>query len=683
MPGYLSKSRFKLALECMTKLYYTGKKEEYADENNSDPFLEALAKGGFQVGELAKYYFSDNPVADNITIDTLDYEEALARTDEMLSREGRVVIAEGAFVYDNLFIRADIIVKEDDTLHLYEVKAKSVGVEMEDEKSFLNKKGDGISSDWASYLYDLAFQKYVIVNSRWGEKFKVKAHLLLANKEAVATIEGLNQKFRIIKDGNRYRVDVPDNLTRQDLGDSILRNIQFDNIIDRIWNEFLIEVPDGTNKGFREYVTLASDIYENDVQHFTAVGNKCKSCQFRTTEKTKDLKSGFRECWKNHTGYSDELLSQSLVTEIWGGGSGSISHVDNLIKNNIYLLAESREEVLAPKNPKDRKAVSGLTAHERRMEQVNRHKNGITESYFDYEGLKAEMDNWKYPLHMIDFETSMVALPFHEGYRPYQGIAFQFSHHVIHKDGSVEHKGQYLSTEQGVFPNYEFLRALRSQLIHDEGTIFRYHNHENSYLLMIADQLENDANPPDDKEELLHFIAEITRRKTGKDKEYVYGRRAMVDLYDLVVRFYFSPRAKGSNSLKKILPAIIHDSEYLRQKYGRQGVYGRNLPVLSLNFDNHVWITEETGMDPYQTLPSVFNGYSTDELDELVKDFDELGDGGAALTAYNYLQFSEVPQDQRDDIATALLRYCELDTLAMVMLVEGWRDIGENSVRKG
>jgi hypothetical protein len=46
----LTKSRFKLALECPTKLFYTGKKE-YPDKKIEDPFLEALAKGGFQVGE--------------------------------------------------------------------------------------------------------------------------------------------------------------------------------------------------------------------------------------------------------------------------------------------------------------------------------------------------------------------------------------------------------------------------------------------------------------------------------------------------------------------------------------------------------------------------------------------------------------------------------------------------------
>ena len=57
---YLTKSRFKLAIECPTKLYYTGKKE-YANNILDNPFLEALAEGGFQVGELAKYSIQVGP----------------------------------------------------------------------------------------------------------------------------------------------------------------------------------------------------------------------------------------------------------------------------------------------------------------------------------------------------------------------------------------------------------------------------------------------------------------------------------------------------------------------------------------------------------------------------------------------------------------------------------------------
>ena len=54
-PRYLTKSRFKLALECDTKLFYTNK-NEYPDKKVDDPFLEALAEGGFQVEELARIY---------------------------------------------------------------------------------------------------------------------------------------------------------------------------------------------------------------------------------------------------------------------------------------------------------------------------------------------------------------------------------------------------------------------------------------------------------------------------------------------------------------------------------------------------------------------------------------------------------------------------------------------------
>ncbi len=51
---YLTKSRFRLGLECPTKLYYT-KNLDYADQGQNDPFMQALAKGGYQVGETAKY----------------------------------------------------------------------------------------------------------------------------------------------------------------------------------------------------------------------------------------------------------------------------------------------------------------------------------------------------------------------------------------------------------------------------------------------------------------------------------------------------------------------------------------------------------------------------------------------------------------------------------------------------
>ena len=93
----------------------------------------------------------------------------------------------------------------------------------------------------------------------------------------------------------------------------------------------------------------------------------------------------------------------------------------------------------------------------------------------------------------------------------------------------------------------------------------------------------------------------------------------------------------------------------------------------SLNFKEHVWITSDKNNNPYETLPRVFPEYDPDTLDLLVKDFDNLADGGSAMTAYNFLQFSEIPENQRQSIRDSLYRYCELDTMAMVMLLEGWK----------
>jgi len=50
--AYLSKSRFKQALSCPTKLYYGTKGNNYADNNADDPFMMALAEGGYQVIEF-------------------------------------------------------------------------------------------------------------------------------------------------------------------------------------------------------------------------------------------------------------------------------------------------------------------------------------------------------------------------------------------------------------------------------------------------------------------------------------------------------------------------------------------------------------------------------------------------------------------------------------------------------
>lgn len=660
---YLTKSRFKLALECVTKLYYTGKPREYEDTLLDDPFLRELARGGFQVGELAKFLFCEDPVSDRITIETLDYEEALSETKKRLANKGNVVVAEAAFAYKSLFVRTDIIRKIEKGLDLFEVKAKSV----DPGESFLLKNGNGVQSEWEKYLYDVAFQKYVVAKCLDLDPSNIHAHLVLVDKGTRSSVEGLNQKFKIYQSENgRLRVQTEPGLKREHLGATILRIENVDGIIEMMWKEIKSRGGYPDLLTFEGFIDLCAETYYADRRVFTPVGSRCKECQFSVSEgNKKGLKDGRLECWKQASGYDDERLRKDWVIEIAALGAPGIA--DDLVMKRKFLVEEVDEGDL--KAPKSRRNSPGLSWYDRRVEQVRRARARTLEPYVDRDGLKKEMSPWRYPLHMIDFETMRTALPFHRGKRPYEGIAFQFSHHVMEENGEIRHAGEFLSFVPGAFPNYDLVRELKRQLENDEGSIFRYHSHENTFLNEILQQLETDPQPPPDREELQQFIRSIT-----KD-----GEREMVDLYALVVPNYYSPAAKGSTSLKYILPAIIHDSAFLREKYSRP-IYGRTCEIKSLNFEEHVWIQGERGNDPYKTLPPLFPEYDNEGLDRMAKDLVGIDEGGAAMTAYNILQFSELAIEERKALEAGLLRYCELDTMAMVMLVEGWKDLINVSV---
>jgi hypothetical protein len=261
MSIYLTKSRFKFGLESVTKLYYTGKKYEYADQKIDAKFMQALAEGGHQAGALSLFEFCDNPHADNIIIDTLDIEESLRITNEKLALNGKVVIAEAAFKYNNLFIRADIIVKEDNVINLYEVKAKSFNSEEQDDQSLIAGKGDKerISSELESYLYDIAFQKYVVAKA--FPNYVVNSHLLLVDKSKRGSRDGFNKIFQIIKDNSGSgSVDITQ-IHKNQLGSSIFTIINTDLIVDKIWNNYKVTYTLDTEFSFEEFIHFCEDIY--------------------------------------------------------------------------------------------------------------------------------------------------------------------------------------------------------------------------------------------------------------------------------------------------------------------------------------------------------------------------------------------------------------------------------------
>jgi hypothetical protein len=199
--------------------------------------------------------------------------------------------------------------------------------------------------------------------------------------------------------------------------------------------------------------------------------------------------------------------------------------------------------------------------------------------------------------------------------------------------------------------------------------------HENTTLNAIRQELEADTHPPADAQELVAFLRSLTRRKIGAKRTEV-GARAMVDLCELAERTFFHPATGGSCSIKKVLPAVMESSGSLRERYSRP-VYGAAGGIRSLNFRDQVWWARDADgrvRDPYTMLPPVFNDLPSVALDD--EDSNGLGDirqGGAATMAYARLQFDDVAAVQRQSVEAALKRYCELDTLAMVMIYQAWR----------
>jgi hypothetical protein len=651
---YLTKSRFKLATECPTKLFYTGK-ECYANQNLDDSFLLALADGGFQVGELAKCYFPDGH-----EIKTLDYEEALNETNDLLQLDS-VILYEAAIASGNLFIRADILVKEDDQIKLFEVKAKSFNPG--ESHPFTNRDGT-ISAKWKPYLYDVAFQKYVL--SRSLPHYKISAHLMMADKSAVCPTDGLNQKFRLTHDATgRKGVSIAETLTMNDLTPPILCTVNVDSECGRIFQT--LHTVNNTSLQFSHYVAFLADSYKTDTRIPSPIASKCAACEFYTTDNKEQsgLKSGKRECWKEVLGWSDEDLACQTVLDVW-----SFRGKDKLIENGIIKMDDIPEHAVHPKPD----TSPGISASERQWMQIQKYKTRDDSPWIDHKNLMKEMNSWVFPLHFIDFETTMAAIPFNAGLHPYEGVAFQFSHHIVRCDGSVEHAGEYLNTERGVFPNYGFIRALKEQLEHDQGSVFRYSNHENTFLNLIYQQLNADTGDIPDRAQLQSFIKTITH-STTKSSEQWRGKRDMVDLWEVVKRYYYDPATKGSNSIKQVLPAILNSSTLLQEKYSKP-IYGAKGGIKSTNFKDWQWVKIKDGKvtDPYKLLPKMFQDISDKDLDILSSD-DELREGGAALTAYARMQFEEMSEYERSEIQKALLKYCELDTMAMVMIWEGLKDL--------
>lgn len=101
-----------------------------------------------------------------------------------------------------------------------------------------------------------------------------------------------------------------------------------------------------------------------------------------------------------------------------------------------------------------------------------------------------------------------------------------------------------------------------------------------------------------------------------------------------------------------------------------------DINLTSHNFlPDHIWLQMEDDrvINPYKILKPLFDNWTEIEMAENLSKMKNIADGRAALTADAKLQYMDMTTKERDEITQGLLKYCELDTLAMVMIYEHFR----------
>ena len=164
--------------------------------------------------------------------------------------------------------------------------------------------------------------------------------------------------------------------------------------------------------------------------------------------------------------------------------------------------------------------------HEDYIEAVREENPHVNE-----EGIREALGDLEYPLHFLDFEAIGKALPWLEGTKPWQQIPFQYSLHVLDRDGRLEHF-DYLHDGEGD-PRIGVMEGLAEE-IEDTGSVIAYHtSFEERCLKTIRDAF------PRHEETVQSIIDRLwDQRDIFSDWHYIH------------------PEQKGSTSLKEMLPAL-------------------------------------------------------------------------------------------------------------------------------
>ena len=616
----LSKSDFKIATSCSKKLIY--KKLSYDTLNDENEYMEMLAQGGHIVSKYAQITY---PNGIEIKSDTI--RDALEETRRLIDQNQNITLFEATVLSNEKIIRIDILDKKDKILNLIEVKSKSH--DSEDDNYNAKRK-------LKEHIEDVAFQTMVLREAY--PNYVVHSYLLLPDKSKRSIIEGLAGWFKINKmidekfeieelpaksivkfkkplvefkfEDDPNREKYIDNLQK----DSLLTLLPVDEEVENMMNEI------------QQRSDIFIDILNNGIkpEHYS-ISKSCKNCEFNLGAEKE--KNGFRECWQE---IAD--IEPNIFDLYYGGAIGHYKsgwYFDELISQGKVSFWDIDTDRF-----RNRKGELGARG-QRQLIQVQYTKSN---SEWVSSELSPILNGLKYPLHFIDFETYKGAIPHHKVMRPYEIVAFQWSCHTVNSPESEPVHSEWLNLDN-VFPNFLFAEALMNE-IGTTGTPLMWTSFENTILRDILEQMDIYEYSNDNLKE---WLINIT---TDKDRE---GR--FVDMNKITLDCYFHPDMKGKTSIKSVLPAIWKNNPYLH----------------SIPWFKRYAPDTEGNLNPYDTLKPIQDSQESNEVIKL---------GTDAMRAYHELMFGLFSDNiqRREEIKILLLQYCELDTMAMVIIWKYWID---------
>ncbi len=548
----LSKTDYKIARSCLTKLYYRLRK--YPSNVDGDEYMELLAQDGYMIGAIASLLFPDA-----VLVDEPDHDKAVQLTHQYFQQEN-VTLLEAAFESGGKFSRPDILIKQGDHLTLIEVKAKSFD---SSKDSILRNKKGGIIPEWLPYLEDITFQ--AIILRELFPASTLTCELMMPDKSRTTSINNLHSLFAL-------------NLIKEDDSGYPRARFTFTGDVELLReNHFLTRLNVDLEAGeLTSEVSSAAAAFFKSMNPLTKIPTPisfaCKDCEYRVAED--EAPNGFRECWGELADPKPHLL------DLYHGGT--VKAVNELISSGKAGLFDLSESVLGKKNG------SMGTIASRQLIQM-RHTKDNTE-WID-PALGNILASHSYPLHFIDFETSALAVPYHAGMKPFENVAFQWSCHTITAPGAEPKHAEWINTRE-TFPNFAFAESLMDYLGRG-GTVFTWAKHENTILKGALDQMEGQHKNAALKDWL----------------EWMTDSR-MVDMNQMTLDHYFHPVMKGRTSIKKVLDAIwranpsvrSHFPEYVKEENGEMLSPYKSLPPLTIA-GRDVVVNEGTGaIRAYQSM---------------------------------------------------------------------------------